>query len=69
MNPETLAMFRCPLDPSHARLDLTDAGLTCQRCRLVYPITEGIPRLLPEEAKLPDGCPNLADLPCQKEKP
>ena len=67
--PETVALFRCPLDPSHTRLELTDSGLACQRCRLVYPVTEGIPRLLPEEAMLPEGCAALADLPCQKEKP
>ncbi len=66
--PETLALFRCPLDPSRTRLEEADGGLVCQRCRLVYPITEGIPRLLPEEAKLPEGCASLAELPCQKEK-
>lgn len=66
--PEALAYFRCPLDPSRTRLDQTDAGLVCQRCRLVFPILEGIARLLPEEAKLPEGCPDLAHLPCQKEK-
>jgi uncharacterized protein YbaR (Trm112 family) len=66
---DILDYFRCPLDPSHTRLDQTDAGLVCQRCQLVFPITEGIPRLLPEEARLPDGCARLKDLPCQKEKP
>jgi uncharacterized protein YbaR (Trm112 family) len=68
LDPATLALFRCPLDPSHTRLEQADAGLVCQRCRLVYPVTEGIPRLLPEEAKLPEGCASLAELPCQKEK-
>jgi uncharacterized protein YbaR (Trm112 family) len=66
--PETLALFRCPLDPSRTPLEEADGGLVCQRCRLVYPITEGIPRLLPEEAKLPGGCASFAELPCQKEK-
>jgi uncharacterized protein YbaR (Trm112 family) len=64
----TLAYFRCPLDPSQTRLDQTDDGLVCQRCRLVFVITEGIPRMLPEEARLPEGCASLKDLPCQKEK-
>ena len=68
LTPETLAFFRCPLDPSHTRLDQADGGLVCQRCRLRFPVTEGIPRLLPEEAVLPEGCSSLAELPCQKEK-
>lgn len=68
ISAETLVPFRCPLDPSHTGLDLADSSLVCRRCRLVYPITEGIPRLLPEEATLPEGCASLAELPCRKEK-
>lgn len=69
ISPELLAILRCPLDPSHATLEQTDAGLVCQRCRLTYPMREGIPCLLPEEAHLPEGCNSLDDLPCRKDSP
>jgi uncharacterized protein YbaR (Trm112 family) len=68
IRPDLLANLRCPLDPSHIRLEEGADGLVCQRCRLTYSIREGFPCLLPEEAKLPDGCTSLDDLPCQKEK-
>ncbi|MFO0929586.1 MAG: hypothetical protein U0736_21580 [Gemmataceae bacterium] len=66
INPELLALLRCPLDPSNTRLEETADGLVCQRCRLVYPVREGIPCMLPEEATLPPGCQSLDDLPCRK---
>jgi uncharacterized protein YbaR (Trm112 family) len=67
IRPELLEQLRCPLDPNHARLDETPAGLVCQRCRLTFPIREGdIPCMLVEEARLPEGCASLKDLPCQR---
>ncbi len=66
ISPQLLDLLRCPLDPSHARLEEQGDSLVCQRCRLEYPVREGIPCLLPEEAKLPPGCESLGDLPCQK---
>jgi uncharacterized protein YbaR (Trm112 family) len=67
INQELLEMLRCPMDPERAaRLEETPAGLVCQRCRLTYPIREGIPCMLVEEARLPEGCAALSDLPCQQ---
>ncbi len=69
ISPDLLEILRCPLDPSRTtRLEEspTEAGLVCQRCRLTFPIREGIPCLLVEDAQLPAGCPRLEDLPCQK---
>jgi len=66
ISPELLALLRCPLDPSHSKLEETADGLVCQRCRLVYPVREGIPCMLPEEATLPPGCASLDDLPCRR---
>jgi uncharacterized protein YbaR (Trm112 family) len=43
-----------------------DNALVCQRCRLRFPIREGIPALLVEEAELPPGMNKVKDLPCQK---
>ena len=66
LNPELLEILRCPLDPSHTRLDLAENALICQRCRLRFPIVKGFPRMLVEEAELPPGCESLKDLPCQQ---
>ena len=67
ISPELLAILRCPLDPSHTKLALEDKRLVCERCRLRFPIKDGFPVLVAEEAELPPGCQSLGDLPCQKE--
>ena len=61
-----LDLLRCPLSPSEVRLDQAEDGLVCQRCRLKFPVKEGIPSLLVETAELPPGCAGLEDLPCQR---
>ena len=66
ISPQLLDLLRCPLDPSNTRLDQTAEGLVCQRCRLQFPVREGIPCMLPEEAQLPAGCSSLDNLPCRK---
>jgi uncharacterized protein YbaR (Trm112 family) len=67
ISQELLDGLRCPLDPSNTRLEATDAGLVCQRCQLTFPVREGIPCMIVEEAKLPEGCKGINDLPCQKQ--
>jgi uncharacterized protein YbaR (Trm112 family) len=70
INQELLELLRCPLDPAHAaRLEETHDGLVCQRCRLTFPVREGIPCMLVEEAKLPSTCTSLGALPCQQQAP
>ena len=67
---ELLEILRCPLDPGRAaRLDQEADGLVCQRCRLRFPIKDGIPCMLVEEAELPPGCTNLHMLPCRQNPP
>ena len=66
LSQELLDMLRCPLDPN-TRLEMGDGGLVCQRCRLVFPIRNEIPSMVVEEAKLPEGCKKITDLPCQKQ--
>jgi uncharacterized protein YbaR (Trm112 family) len=68
ISKDLLDLLRCPLDPAGARLEESAHGLVCQRCRLTFPIREGIPSMLPEEAELPPGCARLQDLPCQQRK-
>lgn len=68
ISEDLLAILRCPLDPKNARLELSADGLVCQCCRVVFPFREEIPCLRPEEAKLPQGCNSLNDLPCRQKK-
>ncbi len=64
---DLLDIFRCPLDPARSTpLDQEADGLICQRCRLKFPIREGIPCMLVEEAELPPGATSLNALPCQQ---
>jgi uncharacterized protein len=69
INPQLLDLLRCPNDPAGARLEESADGLVCQRCRLVFPVREGIPCMLVEEATLPPGCGSLDELPCKKSPP
>ncbi|HLJ95755.1 MAG TPA: Trm112 family protein [Gemmataceae bacterium] len=68
INPELLEILRCPLDPSRTRLHLEGEHLICEQCRLQFPIRDGFPVLVVEEAELPPGCQSLQQLPCQREK-
>jgi len=68
ISQELLDILRCPLDPSHTRLSLEGNQLVCQRCRLLFPIKDGFPVLVVEEATLPPGCDSLDQLPCQREQ-
>lgn len=67
ISPELLEILRCPMDPSNTRLALDGERLICQRCGLRFPIKDGFPVLIVEEAELPAGCPSLDQLPCQRE--
>ena len=52
INKEVLEILVCPLDK--AALDLTPdgSGLKCTQCKRVYPIRDGIPVMLIDEAKV-----------------
>ncbi len=63
---EFLEILRCPLNPSRVRLDLREHYLECQQCAVRFPIKDGFPILVMEEAELPSGCESVSSLPCQK---
>ncbi len=67
ISPELLEILRCPMNPSRVRLREEGGRLVCERCALRFPIKDGFPVLVVEEAELPPGCESLADLPCQRE--
>lgn len=49
---DILAKLACPVcrKPLHAAPD--DSAYKCEGCRRVYPVRDGIPVLLPEEATI-----------------
>lgn len=59
-NPQVLSILRCPLTRSPLRVE--GEFLVAEVGGLRYPIRDGIPVLLVEEAKLPPGVASLADL-------
>ena len=67
INQELLDILRCPMNPGKSRLILNGDYLVCERCALRFPIRDGFPVLVVEEAELPPGCASLAQLPCQAE--
>jgi uncharacterized protein YbaR (Trm112 family) len=68
ISQDLLDLLRCPLDPSHVRLEAGGDYLVCTRCKLRFPVRHDIPCMLVEEAELPSGCASLDALPCQREK-
>jgi len=66
IDPDYLKMYRCPIDPKRVS-ELTqpeETHLVCS-CGVKYPIRDGFPVLLADEAELPPNCPTIAKLPCQ----
>lgn len=50
LDPELLAILACPLCEDRPALELQESCLLCPKCGSRYPIEDGIPRLLPEDA-------------------
>ena len=63
--PDLLKLLVCPM--AHADLRLEDGHLVCTRCGPRFTITDGIPIMLIEEAKLPPNVAHIEDLPCYAE--
>lgn len=59
MNPELLEILVCPLTRSHLRLD--GNYLIAEVGGLKYPIRDGIPVLLIDQAELPEGVKSLEE--------
>ena len=65
VNPDLLAILVCPM--GRAELKFEDGHLRCVRCGPRFLIDDGIPIMLIEEAKLPEGISRIEDLPCYPE--
>jgi len=64
ISKELLEILCCPI--GQAPLKQEDDTLVCTECGTTYPIKEGIPILLVDEAKLPDGVADIKQLKCYK---
>jgi len=67
ISQDLLDILRCPFDPSRTGLVLQKDRLVCTRCGLKFPIRDGLPNMVVEEAELPANCESLNELPCRKE--
>jgi uncharacterized protein YbaR (Trm112 family) len=63
LDPKLLELLRCPL--THSRLRQEGDFLIAQVGGLAYAVRDGIPVMLVEEAKLPDGVASLDELKAQ----
>ena len=62
---DLLALLRCPVDPKReATLTRDGQTLVCSGCGVRFPVKNGMPVLIPEEALLPPGVRSREQLPC-----
>lgn len=51
ISQELLDMLVCPVCKTPVKLTEDDQGLRCSTCRIVYPIRDGFPVMLKDEAR------------------
>ena len=64
IDSELLDILACPI--GKADLKLEGDFLICTRCGARYPIKDGIPILMIDEAVLPEGINSVEELECWK---
>ena len=66
VDPKLLEILVCPLTKGPLRYDADAQELISERAGLAYPIRDGIPIMLPDEARPlgdePDGPPKLSEV-------
>lgn len=50
ISADLLEILACPLEPERPKLRLEGAFLICDSCQKAFPIMNGIPHLIPEDA-------------------
>ena len=55
VDPALLEILVCPVTKGPLRYDRTRGELVSEQARLAYPIRDGIPIMLPDEARSLDG--------------
>ena len=51
LSPELIEILACPKCKKKVELASDESGFVCSACQLLYPIVDGIPNFLVEEAK------------------
>ena len=65
MTPDALDLLRCPIDPKRESTLTRDRDrLCCQQCGTTFPVKNGLPVLLADEATFPEGVATRRELPC-----
>lgn len=67
LDADFLKILRCPIDPER-KAELTQPDefhLVCSHCPVKFPIRDGFPILLTDEALLPAECATVDKLACQ----
>ncbi len=57
VDPKLLEILVCPLTKTALRYDAAANELISEKAKLAYPIRDGIPIMLPEEARTLDDAP------------
>jgi len=52
LDPQLLEILACPVCKEDVKLTADDKGLKCVKCNRVYPIKDGIPVMLIDEATI-----------------
>ena len=63
----TIEMFSglvCPIGKYPLKLE--GGYLICEYCKVGFPVKDGIPDLLIEDARLPEGINSISELKCMK---
>jgi uncharacterized protein YbaR (Trm112 family) len=63
LDPKLLETLRCPLGKDLLR-QIDENTLVCSRCGLIFPVKDGIPVLILDQAKLPEGVSSISELKC-----
>jgi len=66
ISKELLEILCCPV--GQAPLKQEEETLVCTSCGTAYPIKDGIPILLIDEARLPEGVNDITQLKCCKKE-
>jgi uncharacterized protein len=51
ISQELLDLLVCPVCKTPVKMTADEKGLRCSKCRIVYPIRDGFPVMIREEAK------------------
>ncbi|MGB6198823.1 MAG: Trm112 family protein [Candidatus Acidiferrales bacterium] len=54
VDPELLARLVCPVCRKSVQQMIDREALRCKTCRRIYPIRDGFPVMLPDEAEIDD---------------